>query len=525
MRSWWFDWFLYLAFLLFLLLFPLVLSINFMQSDDWVYYTMVENLIFGDYRLHVLSPSTFYSQGLLGVAYATVAPLSNLPVLTLLASVTGFYVFARILFDNYYIDVVTIGIFAFLMFLNPLHVYSTFSFMTEIYMMLALLMMFYFFHSLELYDQISDFIFLNISLVIGFFVRQITLVSALALAIYYIFKKKYYYALVEAVLFIVTVLVYYLKFPQTIEMYSRKSVLLDNLTNVGATLNTIVAIFILLGAFLFPLVLREFYAIVQEKSIKRLLQTVVVIFLVYLVFDRFFIYSTSYSSIFPHFNDVFTSTGFIPTSIQGGKYSSSLILYLFSFWGHFGLLGAGVLITHLVRKFKQEEIINFFVIFIVVYISTLVLLPKVYDRYLLPLIPALIILFVQTYKDYNWSFKFISIAYLVFLTFIGYQFTMDYVRLNNASWALAAEIVTKKGVPLQSVSVNSAWDTKFGIKDPTFIVSLDKPVDMRKTYSNVILYDSVRIKFPLNYFEKPILYVYQRPSVLYKIDDLSLIIK
>src|SRR3989339_2111301 len=75
------------ALVLFFLLLPLSLKIDFMQNDDWVYYGMVESFMKLDFRLDPLSAPTFYTQGVLGTLFAWLFGLESLPVLTLFISV------------------------------------------------------------------------------------------------------------------------------------------------------------------------------------------------------------------------------------------------------------------------------------------------------------------------------------------------------------------------------------------------------------------------------------------------------
>src|SRR3972149_12132995 len=81
----------------FLLAFPLIKTIDFMQNDDWVYYKTTADFMQGVIKLDPYIGPTFYLQGFIGALWGKLFTLQTLPVLTLLLTVFNFFIFAVIL--------------------------------------------------------------------------------------------------------------------------------------------------------------------------------------------------------------------------------------------------------------------------------------------------------------------------------------------------------------------------------------------------------------------------------------------
>ena len=524
MRIFKFDSFLYLAFLMFLLMFPLAKAINFMQSDDWMYYSMVQDMLYGVTALHRLSPVTFFSQGLFGVVFTSLFPVQSLPVLTLIVSIASFYVFTRILFDHYYIDVLAIGLMSLLFFFNPFNIYLTWGFMSDIYLLLMVFLAIYFIHSFEVYDRPIDFAFVSICVLIGFFVRQISIVVSLAFGIYLILKKNYIYGVVQLLLTFGLLTFFYLFFPRTVEMTSRKSLVFENLLNYKETFYNIHALLVLTCAFLFPLVFRELQSIFEKKSFKVFTLYVVVISASlgfhYYVFD-----TTQFKyDIFPYFGNTFTKWGFFPTSISGLKYTLPGIDLIFKLLEILGVVGVGTLVVHFINLIKDKKL-EFNTIYIAVYFGVLLLLPEIYDRYLLFLIPVVILLFVQTHKVFNNKFKAVALVYVSLLMLISYQFSFEFVKSNSYVWSKATQITHKEEVHPKTISANSAWQPQVGPDPFEYMFSYNSPVIQRQLSAKYKVIDAEKIKFPFSMYKNSTIFLYELSDTKKPIQETRLYFK
>jgi hypothetical protein len=102
-----------------------------------------------------------------------------------------------------------------MLLVSPLFIYATLGFMSDMYFLLFLLLSVLFIEEfLTKYDY-KNFIFLNLAIIIGFFVRQLSIVSGVALIIVLLVKKKYKWALVQTLsTILLNLLHYYLRIPK-----------------------------------------------------------------------------------------------------------------------------------------------------------------------------------------------------------------------------------------------------------------------------------------------------------------------
>ena len=268
--------------LLFALIFPLSYKINFFQNDDWVYYKQVTNFLNKDFVLDKSLEAAFYTQGFMAMGFARMFSLVRLPILTLLVSVLNFIIFTIIVYRFYVkklIDSLLIGL---TFFFAPLHIYSALGFMTDNYFLLFLLLTLLFSEYYLNTNKKIYFVLVNMSALAGFFVRQLSVISLLALITQLVIKKKYVSACIQTLL-TSALLVYYFKyFPTTSEMNKYQGFRYTNLTNFGQlfTLNYVFVFYAL--CFVLPILVVPMISYVKSIGTKKALLFVALSVLIFL---------------------------------------------------------------------------------------------------------------------------------------------------------------------------------------------------------------------------------------------------
>ncbi|MFC1622013.1 hypothetical protein ACFL13_01330 [Patescibacteria group bacterium] len=492
---------------LFLLLLPISSEINFMQNDDWIHYKQVRSFMQGDFKLDPYFGPTFYTQGLIGVSFAKIFSVEKLPILTLVISISTLFVFLEILtkyFDKSIEESVFLGL---LMFFNPIYLYSIWGFMTEAYFLFFLILSFYLFLKFNSKKTPKNFSILYLFLWISLFLKQITLVFPLSLAVYYLINRKFKLFISNVVMFLAMLVFYMLYFPQTAAMVN-KSFALNHLLEPQYTFSLIWGVLILLTALLFPLLLTIFSKKQLLSNKYKLLAFIGLSVVLFLILNANFRPHGVFKGEFPYFGNVFERTGLYPSGIHGTKYQFKGNYDLYKFWD----LGAKVLLTLLVsywtvfiRKFN-----NFFLIFSIIYLGTMVTTFVFYDRYILLLLPAVIIYFAHISKI-NLYFRTILITFTLFLGFYGYQFTMDFILANSYVWERSVQLVENEGVVPKRIHGTNAWKLKHRNleKDYLYTFSYDNQKINEELACCYDLIDSHEIRYPFSLFIKPKIYLYK----------------
>jgi len=205
---------------LFAVYLPLVTKINFMQNDDWYYYSQVENFLHGNFKLLPQIAPTFYLQGAIASVFSLVFSLNNIPFLTLAIAMLNIFIFYSILTDILERSNLTSLILSTILFFNPLFQYSLIGFMTEQYFLLFLLSSLYFFLKYEKVHSFKDLIISNLFVLFGFFVRQVSLVFSATSVLYFLVYRKWKAALYQSC-FSLFLIILYLLLPKTSEMISK----------------------------------------------------------------------------------------------------------------------------------------------------------------------------------------------------------------------------------------------------------------------------------------------------------------
>lgn len=438
---------------LFLTCLPLSLKINFYQNDDWLYYQTVEQFKNGNFVLDAVMALTFYVQGLIGVVFSALLPLSRLPLLTLFVATSNFFIFALILNKFFKKTVFQSAILALFLFLSPIFVYSLWGFMTEQYSLLFLLLTLYFFKKHETENKDTDFALMALFIVAGFFVRQTGLVFPLALTLYYLTKKRFKLSILSLATFVTLWVFYNHAFPLTKEMVD-KSLKFQKLFDFKYVYALVYGTFVVMAAFLLPL----FASFVNLKTILRS-KFKVVGFLglslgLYLLLNNRFEPNRISWGEFPYFENTFERTGFFPRGLHGTKYQFKGIYDLYLYWDLAAKVCLAIFISYWLLYVKDK--INFPLIFIVCYLGLLSTTDVFFDRYLIMAIPFFTLLLARNNRRFS-----LLLPFLAFLAFFNYQMSGDFVLANDYVWHRAERLAAEKNIPKWRIQGTNAWKENY----------------------------------------------------------------
>ena len=505
-------WVFVLPFLIFL---PISLSTDFMQNDDWVHYKTVERFLAGNFTLEPIIGSTFYTQGILGFVFATFFGIFSLPILTAIISYFNFYILYLILRKYFLLKIFPSFLLSLLLLLNPLYFYSSIGFMTENYFIFFLLLSCYFVFDFFKKQNIKIFLILNFFAIAGFFVKQSFLIFFVSLIIYFLIKKFYKYFLLEAGILSILAIFYYLFFPLT-EVMKRQSVNFVNLFSFQNNIIFLLIIAIYTVSMLLPIFV--FYIVKNLKTLNRreFIYVFSISVVVYLMLEVFFTKSEIFSNVFPYLTNTFDRKGFYPYGLSGNKYHWKGFYDIFEYWTLSSKLILAIFISLLLFRLKKLKSIklSFPLIFSLAYIFALMLsVNTIYDRYLLPLFP-MIILVVTPYLKENigkYSSMFI-VSFLIFLGFINYAYSMDYINWQNYVWEKSSKLEKILDVVGDSdnpgIRSSHAWNGYYGSSsNPKYFFTFDSPEVLSNPEYNLI--ETHIVDFPFNPFINSNIYLYK----------------
>lgn len=492
------------AFVLFLLLLPLSLKIDFMQNDDWVYYGMVERFMGGDFRLDPLSAPTFYTQGLLGTAFAFVFSVERLPFLTLAVSVLCFFVLYLILIKHFNQTQITSILLSLFVFFNPLFVYSIWGFMTENYFLLFLLLSVYFYLEAVECWKLRRVALYVLFLFLALNTRQIALVLPLSTLLHSLSVKNRGVFLLNVVVALFFAIYLKVIFPGTAEM-TEKGLQFHHLQEFPYVFALIYGSFLLITAFFLPLVIPNFVKLKKSKLLLFLVLAVVF----YIFLNKFFDPEKLSWGEFPYLENTFERKGFYPRGVLGTKYHFKYMFDLYRYWDSAAKIVFASFLSAALLKFRKIPVL--WLSFLIIYMGAMVLTETYYDRYLVPVLPISIFLILNIF-GYGRLQKFLVPPFLAFLVFLNYQFSMDFILVNKYIWNKSKELVVAYEKEPKRIQGTNAWKLKYRNPERNYVFDFtyDNP-EVNKPYREWYTLEEVKkIDFPGSLWVNPKVYLYKK---------------
>ncbi len=499
---------LILPVLLFVILLPVSLSINFYQNDDWCYYKTVENFLAGNFTLHPYVGPTLYLQAFMGMIFAKMFGISHLPVLTLLVACCSLYFFILILREFFEASFKWSVVLGLLFFFNLLGVYELWGFMTGQYFELFLLAALYFFLKFEKTQYARNLIIYLLLIFLCLLVRQTALVLPLTAVFYYILKKNFKLALLNGTYFVFLYFVYSKIIPLTPRIIE-VPLQFQHYLNFDYSYAVIYGSLLILTAYTLPLV---FNALNLHEIIKKKRFVFILIVGAFLLVGLNYLFkpmSVSWGE-FPYFENVVERTGFYPRSIDGTKYYFLGNYDLWRFWDGMSKIGLALLVASFIFRFKRY--LNIFSIYIVVYLGLMVITETYYDRYIYSIIPLIIFFLLSLNQKMLKPIKFAVLLFVLFLGYLSYLFSADFLMVNKYVWAKSTEITHQNNANPNEIRSTYAWRMTYPnqLGNYKYVFSYDNS-DINKEYkNNYRLIEAHPISFPLNIFHKPIIYLYEK---------------
>ena len=509
--------------LVFLLLLPIPATINYQQNDEFIYYQGVQNFLNGNFNLPGYISNTFYTQGLLGATWSLFFGIPKLPVLTLLMSVGSLYLFYLILANFTKLSEKQAFIVSLILMINPLFLYSTFGFMSENYFLFFFLLAFYLYKE-YIQTSIWQYFWLgNLAALTNFYVKHFALVGFLAFALYLLWLKKYKAALVQVgVMFLVSV--YYLTlFPQSEQMKTTHLVIsnLINIYHVVSLVFIILSYYIVLG---FPLV---FLYLLKLASKSLRIKSIVVISTILLSMFLYFYanpanvtfsytnwakqkLSSHPSKMFPYLDNTYTKDGLYTQNLKGTKYElhgSTILANLVS-----KALYVLVSLVLVLLIFEGKKLITLESAYLICGIGLALILPKVFDRYILPLIPVFILMIVSFTDKLTKRHIYFSLIFYVLFAFVSYQYVLDFHLVNKYVWSRAEELNKLEGVEKSKIEAGHSWIMTYPNDNSKYdyIFEYKGTEKQQPAEKNFVLVEKKRIDFLFSIYQDPYVFLYKR---------------
>ncbi|EKD95605.1 MAG: glycosyl transferase family protein [uncultured bacterium] len=503
-----------------LLLFPVALRVNYMQNDEYTHYRMVAQFLNFDFTLDPYLGSTFYTQGLLGMVFANLFGIGSMPVLTLLISIGAVWLLSIILYTFFEVKVLPSFLTGLFIFVNPLFLYSSWGFMSENYFIFFLAASLWSYYSFARKPTRRKFIITNLLFFLSYGVRQFGLFTPLAASLDLFYKRKYKWSFVQFAVFIFFVLFHFFVFPQTPQMYDGR-LSLSNLNDVDGVVTRIYIFGIYISVFLAPFIVSFIYRTIR-KNPKIFVMILLSVFLFWFFEKKFEPENikftlrtregeTNYEVVspkFPYLENIFTRKGVFEDNLPGDKY---IFPGYFDLFGVLELSGKWLFVLFLAFVFVNLKKIEKMTLFYsLIFIGILLISPRLFDRYLLPVVISGLIMIVSLMKFSSERFSMTVLIFtLVFWLFLGYQFTADFMLVNRYIWSESQKISETENVPKNKISADHSWRQLYPNESRDRIYHFTyKAFDRAKEGSNYSLVSSFKIDYPFNFYKDSFVYLY-----------------
>ena len=488
---------LFVGLLLFIIIFPISYNINFKQDDDWIYYKQVRSILKGNMELNSYIEATFFVQGFMGAVFTRVFSLNKLPVLTLFVSILNFIIFTSLIYKFYIKRLKESLMIGMLFFFVPINIFSMLGFMTENYFLLFFLTTLFFIECFLSTNKKIYFILINLSAILGFFVRQVSIISLIAFILYLVATKRFKHALMETGISVALLGIYFFLFNLTDTMKDNHAFRFENLLNIRNSF-TLIHIFLFYAVcFVLPLIFTVF---IKQKKVLFISVSLLIILFLFKAPEMFLL------------SGVMSESGFFTGDALGIKYQIRAENYVYAFWQR--LAEIGIFLSALFLFFKRKKLLNYYLFYIFLYIGVMLVMVNVYDRYTLPLVVVFLILLTSLFDELRFD-KIQTLVFsigLILMMIYSYNFGMDFFLLNKRLWDYSNSFSKTQHVNKNDISAGYGWNRVYynGANSYKYIFNFQEKntdTELKCCYS---VLDTLYIKYPFNFFKDPKVYFYNR---------------
>jgi hypothetical protein len=208
------------------------------------------------------------------------------------------------------------------------------------------------------------------------------------------------------------------------------------------------------------------------------------------------------------FKYIFQTKGFFVENIHGLK--SVLSINPFFVIRTLGRIVVAIFISYILFFRKFRDFNNPFSILAILYLCSLFIVEKIYDRYLLPIFPLFILAVTSNYLQ-NLALsklrRYFVVGYILLLSFISYNFSADYILTNSYIWEKSKYLVNNLKVSPNSVTATDSWRYLYSKKSEVYKFSYDNP-SIQNYKDRCDLIDTYEIKYPFQIMNNTI-YLYK----------------
>ncbi|MBD3366377.1 hypothetical protein GF360_03515 [candidate division WWE3 bacterium] len=401
--------------------------------------------------------------------------------------------------------------------------------MTEIYFLFFMTLSFYYMEKFHQQSNLKNLLTLNLFIFISYMARQVGLILSVAFLISPLLKlapkikKNYKFLLSQFLLTFFLIIFHLFIFPQTEQMQVTQFSLTP-LKDPIYTFSIIAVVLIYLTAFFLPVLPASLF---KKQLIKSKVFWVLTIAFAVLSlwffrnhFDPLHIVFTylnrngnlvffGAAGEFPYFKNIFGREGFFVDDLAGSKYSFRGFFDLFKYWNLLATIAVPFLLALIFSK--KKHFTNFYLIYAVLYGGALLVFPKIYDRYLLYMFPAILLLLAPLLSQNRRVLLLTFLPFLAFLFFLDYQYSLDFLQVQNYVWKKSEELVLVEGVSSSDIKSGNSWQALYpreegkDANDWRYYFAYD--MDNRCCFQVV---EEKEFDFPFSLFIQPKLRLYKR---------------
>ena len=478
---------------------------DFPLNDDWCYAKSVKTLCEDNYlKLYNWGEMTLVGQIYWGYLFTNIFGFSFtvLRFSTLVLALFSFFGLSK-LFDliNISKQLSLLGII--LCMFNPIFLELSFTYMTDVpFYTLSVFICYYFVKYIKT-EKNKYLVFAFLCSALAYSVRQLALVYPLVWTVYYLLSYKFklktlFRAFYPLILFVAFSLCFDFVLKSTGIMQERFNskfyLLLDKLLNFNRgqliySINLLLTSLAYLGLFLSPIVLikiKQFHY--NYLRVFTAIYTVVVIYILH-----------RYNYILPSLDNIWIDFGVGPftlyNDVEVAHFKKTPSPHMFQMFYYaltaIGVFSSSVFFYEFTHRIKTKTLnLNeskpklFALVFIVVYLTPF-LIVGVYDRYLLPLFPMVILFVLDASSRYSFTKrnKIYTLIFTASLIWFSVCATHDYLSWNRTRWQVLNDLTINQKISKNKINGGAEFITWYHFSEekekwwesvtPVYVLTVD----------------------------------------------------
>lgn len=418
---------------------------EFPINDDWAYARSVKNFLeTGNIKISDGVIANLLFQVLWGILFSKLLGFSfttlriSTIVLSFLGTITMYLILKELKFSN------KLCIFgALLLLFNPLYFHNTYTFMTDIpFISLFLLSSLFYIKGIKK-DNNLYFLLGSVFAIFTFLIRQHGIILPIGTAIYLFLnrekhkltKEKIFLLIIFPILSVIIFQYWYLFIHgQTIRNAHTTKMLFGSKFVLIRPFYHSFSNFVAFGLYLLPLTLIYSLEFIKKTINSKVYRYIALSAFVILsiCFLTLWLISDGRIYVLRAILNSYLSRSVVSIAI----YSNPEIMLVMSILAILSTTFIIVLIySELQVRVKETSPINFFYFIAIIYLITLAITPSWHDRYILPSLPAVLVLMLISIKKFPFLYHRLAIVLIIF-SFFSIVGTYDFLNFNRVKWSI-----------------------------------------------------------------------------------------